>query len=113
MMPPARAGTARARLEENISLEEVASAFSIEQEEWLLRKEVTQKIIRSFIVVNIAVLLMIIVMFGVDTILIGYGVEKSIDRLITEKILMSVIGATTVQFGAIAVSISTWLFKRK
>lgn len=97
----------------HISLEEVASEFSIEQEEWLLRKEVTQKIIRSFIVVNIAVVGLIFIIFTVDTILISIGTVKGTERLITEKIILSVIAATTVQFGAIAVSVSTWLFKRK
>jgi hypothetical protein len=100
---------------EHISLEDVvaASGFSIEQEEWYLRRDVTKKVILSFIVVNIAVLLMICLMFGVDTVLIYKGIIKSTDRSVTEKIIMSVIAATTVQFGAIAVSISAWLFKRK
>jgi hypothetical protein len=98
---------------ERISLTEVASHFSIEQEEWHLRRDVTRKIIFSFIVVNIAVLVMICSMFTVDTVLIYKATMKSADRLITEKIIITVIAATTVQFGAIAVSISAWLFKRR
>src|SRR4051794_20449307 len=99
--------------EETISLGAIASSFSIETEEWFLRKEVTQKIVTSFIVVNVAVILMICAIFVVDTIQIWHGFIKSTERLITEKILITVIGATTVQFGAIAVSISSWLFKKK
>jgi hypothetical protein len=99
--------------EEIVSLATVAAGFSIEQEEWLLRKEITQKIINSFIIVNVVVLLLIFIMFVVDTCLISHQVIKSGERLITEKIIITVIGATTVQFGAIAVSISTWLFKKK
>lgn len=102
-----------ATTQEHISLEAEAAKFSIEQEEWFLRKEITQKVILSFIIVNVAVLLLISAIFIVDTVLISKGIIKSAERLVTEKIIMTVIGATTVQFGAIAVSVSTWLFKRK
>ena len=65
--------------------------FSIEQEEWFLRKEITQKIIHSFIVVNVTVLILISAIFIVDTVLISKGIIKSAERLVTEKIIMTVI----------------------
>ena len=59
-----------------------------------------------------SVVSMVFVMFIVDSILIARGILEPTGRLVDTRVIISVIGATTVQFGAIAVAISAWLFKR-
>ena len=78
-----------------------------------LRNELARKIIRTFVAVNSAVLLLIIA-FGVsDTILVVHKFVGPNERLITTQILLAIIGATTVQLGAIAITLSNWLFPKQ
>lgn len=77
-----------------------------------LRNELARKIIKTFVAVNSAVLLLIIA-FGVsDAVLVINKIINANERLITTQVLLTVIGATTVQLGAIAVTLSNWLFPK-
>ena len=69
-----------------------------------LREQMTNKLIRLFVGSNIVVLLLVIVVFVADII--------RNTSIINTNVIMALIGATTVQLGAIMVSISAYLFPK-
>jgi len=45
-----------------------------------------------------------------DEINIGFGLVSPSDRIVTSKVIMALLGATTVQLGSIAVIMAQYLF---
>ena len=82
-------------------------------EEWELRKTITTSIMNRFVTVNVSVLIIIAIIYIIDLFYIFHKVITPADRVITSNIIIAIIGATTVQFGAIAFAISQWLFPKK
>ena len=72
-------------------------ADSIALSDAALRQDVTKRIVRAFLQVNGVVLATVLVMFVVDCAFLGFGTVKAADRLVSTNVLMSLIGATTVQ----------------
>ena len=66
-----------------------------------------------FIVLNAAVIFLIWNAFNVDMSLLKEKVIQSNQRLITENVFMSLIGATVVQVGVTLVAITSYLFPKK
>jgi hypothetical protein len=92
--------------------EEKIAIVDIATEEWHHRKKLSQDIIQAFIWVNFAVIGGICVIYVLEMVLI---ISKSLDykyRIIDQKVIISIITATTVQFGAISLGVSSWLFPR-
>jgi hypothetical protein len=67
-----------------------------------LRRDISEDVMKLFRISNLSVLIGVGTIFGVDTALILFGYEKSIDRLVDAKVIMTLIGATAVQLGSIA-----------
>jgi hypothetical protein len=95
-----------------LSLEKEAAPFDIEESEFVLRKDVAKSIIRLFGIANTVVLVVILVLIGIDTWMVNTGLVKSTERIIDSKVVMSLVGATTVQMGAILVTIASYLFPK-
>ncbi len=73
----------------------------------------TQRIGRAFLQVNGVVLATVLVMFVVDCVFLGIGKLQAADRLVSTNVLMALIGATTVQLGAIVILMGKYLFPSK
>lgn len=63
-----------------------------------------------FFLLNIAVLWMVYRLMETDRELLEAGTVESGDRVVSSKVLISLIGATVVQVGAAAVAITRYLF---
>lgn len=71
-----------------------------------LRVDMAKKLIQLFIFTNVAVLLLVVGIFVVDTL------RNSGTIIITSQVVMTLISATTVQLGAIMLSVSSYLFPK-
>jgi hypothetical protein len=96
------------KLEAGLSFRE-----NLDLQEWTLRKTIATTVMTTFLWVNCIVLALIIGMYVVDTVFIANGKIQHNDRIIETKVIMSIIGATTIQLGAIAFALSQWLFPKK
>ncbi|GJD47514.1 hypothetical protein OPKNFCMD_0222 [Methylobacterium crusticola] len=80
--------------------------------EWDHRKRLSASILSAFTRVNIGILLIVCIMYGVDTWVAVSSDKPDLQRTIDAKVVMTLIGATTVQFGAISLGVSNWLFPK-
>lgn len=91
--------------------------FNIEDEialrELQLRINTAERILKLFTIANGFVLAFLVVLLLADWILIGKGVATVDQRVVDREVLMALLGATTVQVGAIMFSISAYLFPKK
>ena len=77
-----------------------------------LRTELARKIIKTFVGVNSAVLTLVVACAISDVVLLAHKFVSANERLITTQVIRTIIGATTVQLGAIAITLSNWLFPK-
>jgi len=101
---------------ENGVTDEVAMSVAdqVKLGELEMRQEAAKKIIDLFKVANIFVLIFLVALVIADWFII-YNFEQ-IDlsaRLVDKQVIMALLGATTIQLGAIMVSISRFLFPSK
>jgi phage shock protein PspC (stress-responsive transcriptional regulator) len=100
----------------DINLDEEATAvgLSVEQQialgEHRLRKDIAKWILCVFIAANVVVLAGLAASFGFDVTLLRGGTIAPADRIVTSEVLMTVIGGTTVQLGAVMYLIANYLF---
>lgn len=99
------------------SVEEFESKLTVRDRldlaELNLRSEIAQKIIAEFIRANYAIISFLLAIFAVESLFLFFGRLEPGNRIIGSNVIMALIGATTVQFGAIALLVSQWLFPRK
>lgn len=76
-----------------------------------LQREVAGRILRLFTISTVAMILLVLVLAGFDLFFIRYDIIEPSERLITQSVVMSVIGATIVQVGAAAFAITQSVFK--
>ncbi len=74
------------------------------------RKRISEQITTAFIKANFVVLCLLGVFISIDTVLIVNGVIAPPDRVITSDVVMAVIGATTVQLGALVLLMGKYVF---
>ncbi len=84
----------------------------MKRDEWEHRKRVSGIIVGAFRTINVIILIMVSLMFLIESVLV-YNLPSPYVRVVDSKTIMALIGATTVQFGAIALGVSNWLFPRK
>jgi hypothetical protein len=96
-----------AKLESQLSFRE-----SLDLKESELRREIASKVMSTFLTINGAVFLFVLLVFIADVFLIAKGRLSSADRSVDAKVIISIVGATTIQLGAIAFSLSQWLFPK-
>ncbi len=92
-------------LREKLTVEEQCALSDAET-----RKNVADSVTATFTQATTLVLGLILVMYFVDVLLIVYGVIKPSDRIITHRVVITIIGATTVQLGAVTMLMTKYLF---
>jgi hypothetical protein len=75
-----------------------------------LRKWMATRIVWTFVGGNIIAVIVVGALAGLDQFNIGYSLIAPADRIIDRQVIMTLLGATTVQVGAIAVIIAQYLF---
>jgi hypothetical protein len=75
-----------------------------------LRKWMVDRVVPAFLKANGLTLIALAVLVVLDEINIASHLIAPGDRIITEKVIMALLGATTVQVGAIAALIARYLF---
>lgn len=99
---------------ERIGLDLVERDISVQDRvalgELSLRQEAARKILIIFLAANVLVLTGLAVCFAFDVALLRQTLIKPDERLVTTEVVMTVIGATTVQLGAIMYTIARYLF---
>jgi hypothetical protein len=96
------------RLESNLSFDE-----EMAKDEWEHRKAISSEIISAFKVINFVIVGLVAIFFVVDIIVTLNRPEYAPFKTVDAKTLMTLIGATTVQLGAIALGVSNWLFPKR
>jgi uncharacterized membrane protein YidH (DUF202 family) len=85
-------------------------ALERKRNEHALRAGTTKKVTNAFLIINFLMLLFVAVIYAVDTFFFYKGIPHS--SIIDAKVLMTLIGATTVQLGILMIGIGAWLFPR-
>lgn len=82
----------------------------IKLEDAKLRREMAQHVMQTFVRANLATLGALGVLVFLDQINVSSHIIGPADRIITNQVIMALLGATTIQVGAIAVIIARYLF---
>ena len=101
---------------QSIPLSDFASELGFEQH-MVVRKQafaewIANRILRLFRISVISTVLLCVMLAGVDAWFIAQGWVKPSERLITEKVIIAIIGATIVQVGTATAAIVYSLFKQ-
>lgn len=100
-----------------LSLAQAEREWTVDDEialgELRLRIDTAKRIIKLFTVSNGFILAFLVVLLIADWVLVGKGLAAAGERIVTENVLMALLGATTVQVGTIMFGISAYLFPRK
>jgi hypothetical protein len=75
-----------------------------------VRWDISKDVMHLFKLSNLFVLVGVGVIFFIDTILMFFGYNHAADRLIDSKVIMTLIGATAVQLGSIAILMARSLY---
>jgi len=75
-----------------------------------MRRWMASRVVRVFVQANCVTLVALGALVLLDEINIGFHLVSPGDRIITNQVIMTLLGATTVQVGAIAVIIARYLF---
>ena len=78
-----------------------------------MREYAAQRILLIFFIGNVTVLTFLAAVFGVDWWLMANKLEAARERIIDSGVVKALIGATTVQVGALMVTIVGYLFPRR
>lgn len=97
-------------VQEHLLVEELRIKDENAEAERQLRKSAADRVINIFLVSNLAILAAVILASACDYLLIFKGTLHSDDRLISGKVIMALIGATTVQLGTVMLTIYRYLF---
>jgi hypothetical protein len=93
-------------IEEQIALHHA----DLRQQDADLRKWMADRVVPAFLKANFLTLAALAVLVVLDEANIACHLIAPGDRIITEKVIMALLGATTVQVGAIAALIARYLF---
>jgi hypothetical protein len=97
-------------VQEHLLVEELRIKDENAEAERELRKSAADRVINIFLVSNLAILAAVILASACDYLLIFKGIFRSDDRLISDKVIMALVGATTVQLGTVMLTIYRYLF---
>jgi hypothetical protein len=94
---------------ENAAKGSIADVIAIQKQRF--SEEVGRTILKLFNISTITMAILVVALAVVDEFFILNGIIKPEERLITEAVVMSVIGATIIQVGAASFAIVSSLFK--
>jgi len=92
-----------------IPLSEIASHLQL-RKQWL-SEQVASEVLRLFRLSVVTMAALTVVLAAVDAVFIYIGTIGPADRLMTERVLLAVVGASIVQVGAAFAAIVLALFK--
>ena len=93
-----------------LSLNTLAGSFMLRRQ--ALSERVAISLVRLFSINVVGTVILTIVLSGIDAAFIWHGKISPADRLISEKVFMMIVGATTVQLGLGIGAIVAALFKQ-
>jgi hypothetical protein len=97
-------------VESRLSFRETADFEESEiRKESEIRTEIPSNMMTAFLWINGAVFLFIFVVFITDCVFVIAGLMPSSDRIVDAKVIVAMMGAATVQLGAIAFGWRQWL----
>jgi hypothetical protein len=97
-------------VQEHLLVEELRIKDENAEAERELRKSAADRVINIFLISNLAILAAVILASACDYLLIFKGISRSDDRLISGKVILALVGATTVQLGTVMLTIYRYLF---
>jgi hypothetical protein len=106
----------RVSAREGVSLDEISTSVSSGFEEDIaranqqLKERVAKDVIRFLGFSLVITLFLTLALAAIDAYFIDYNIIEPAERLITERVVMAVIGATVVQVGAASIAIVYSLF---
>jgi hypothetical protein len=98
------------RLNEVVERNGLSVADRIALQDAELRQWMTNRMVRTFIWANSVTLAGLAILVALDEINIAFRLISPEGRIVTYQVLMALLGATTVQIGAIAAIIARYLF---
>lgn len=75
-----------------------------------VRAHISYAIAGAFVLANILTLAGVAYIFHEDNVNIVSGIMTKADRVVTPNVVMTIIGATTIQLGALALTMSKYLY---
>jgi hypothetical protein len=119
--PPATADTAQpvtqetaAPAAERVSLDQEVEAFSppdpIALGDLEIRKNFANRVMVLFAIANVGALIGLAIVFWQDCVQLAAGLTKPADRIIDGKVIMALLGASTVQLGTVIYTITRAIF---
>jgi hypothetical protein len=97
-------------LDKEAEREKLSVADHVALQDADLRKWMADQVVPAFVRANGLTLAALAVLVVLDEINVAVHLIAPGDRIITEKVIMALLGATTVQVGAIAALIARYLF---
>jgi hypothetical protein len=94
----------------NKEAERLSVADTVALQDANLRKWMADQVVPAFLRANGLTLAALAVLVVLDEINVAFHLIAPGDRIITEKVIMALLGATTVQVGAIAALMARYLF---
>jgi CRISPR/Cas system-associated protein Csm6 len=97
-------------LEKEAEREQLSVDDRIKLDDQNLRQGVADRVMRTFVRANAVTLVVLCTLVALDEINIWLHLIAPTDRIITNQVIMALLGATTIQVGAIAAIIARYLF---
>jgi hypothetical protein len=97
-------------MHEPLSLNTLAGSFMLRRQ--ALSERVAISLVRLFSINVIGTVFLTVILSGIDAFFIWHGKISPADRLISEKVFIMIVGATTVQLGLGIGAIVAALFKQ-
>jgi hypothetical protein len=97
-------------LDSEVAREGLSVSDQVTLQDAALRDWMAKFVIPAFLMANVLTLVALAVLVVLDEANIAYHLIAPGDRIITDKVIMALLGATTVQVGAIAALIARYLF---
>ena len=109
-MVPDAVETVRLKLDQEVRKEKVSVAEQIALDDSVLRRWMARRIVWTFIIGNLVTLAALGALSWLDQTNIERHMIAPDTRIVSQQVIMALLGATTVQIGTIAVIIARYLF---
>lgn len=93
-----------------INLSTLAENYKLRQQ--ALSEHVAKSLVRLFGINVVSTAVLTVILSLVDALFIWHGKISAAERLVSEKVFMAIVGATTIQLGLGIAAIVTALFKQ-
>jgi hypothetical protein len=108
--PPAPAPAAIPDVSLNQEVDEFTTADRIAIGDLEIRKNFANRVMLLFAITNLGALIGLALVFWQDCVQLAAGLTKPADRIIDGRVIMALLGATTVQLGTVIYTITRAIF---